>query len=59
MSWPRSPACWPRMPRGGETFAIQVIGRGGGPLAAKLTPLAAISVKKTGIETEGEQTCQD
>jgi len=35
------------MPRGGETFAIQVIGGEGEPLAAKLTPLAAISVKKT------------
>jgi len=35
------------MPRGGETFAIQVIGSEGGALAAKLTPLAALSVKKT------------
>jgi len=35
------------MPRGGETFAIQVIGGEGEPLAAKLTPLAALSVKKT------------
>jgi len=35
------------MPRGGETFAIQVIGGEGGALAAKLTPLAALSVKKT------------
>ena len=34
------------MPRGGETFTIQVIGGEGGPLAAKLTPLAAVSVKK-------------
>jgi len=34
------------MPRGGETFAIQVFGGEGQPLAAKLTPLAAISVKK-------------
>jgi hypothetical protein len=35
------------MPRGGETFAIQVIGGEGEPLAAKLTPLAVLSVKKT------------
>jgi hypothetical protein len=35
------------MSRGGETFAIQVMGEEGGPLAAKLTPLAALSVKKT------------
>ena len=35
------------MSRGGATFAIQVFGSGGGPLAAKLTPLAAVSVKKT------------
>jgi hypothetical protein len=35
------------MSRGGETFAIQVIGEEGGPLAAKLTPLAALSLKKT------------
>jgi hypothetical protein len=35
------------MARGGETFAIQVIGEEGEPLAAKLTPLAAITVKKT------------
>lgn len=34
------------MPRGGGTFAIQVIGSEGGPLAAKLAPLAALSVKK-------------
>lgn len=34
------------MPRGGETFAIQVIGGEGGPLAAKLTPLATITVKR-------------
>ena len=34
------------MPRGGETFAIQVMGEEGGSLAAKLTPLAAVSVKK-------------
>ena len=34
------------MPRGGETFAIQVIGGEGEPIAAKLTPLTAISVKK-------------
>lgn len=33
-------------PRGGEAFAIQVMGSEGEPLAAKLTPLAAISVKK-------------
>jgi hypothetical protein len=35
------------MPRGGETFAIQVIGSEGEPLAAKLAPLAALSVKKS------------
>jgi hypothetical protein len=35
------------MPWGGETFAIQVSGGEGGPLAAKLAPLAAIIVKKT------------
>ncbi len=35
------------MPRGGETFAIQVIGGEGETLAAKLTPLAALTVKKT------------
>jgi hypothetical protein len=35
------------MSRGGETFAIQVLGEEGGPLAAKLTPLAVLSVKKT------------
>jgi hypothetical protein len=35
------------MPRGGDTFAIQVLGAEGEPLAAKLTPLAAITVKKT------------
>ncbi len=35
------------MPRGGETFAIQVVGGEGGPLAAKLTPLAVLSAKKT------------
>jgi hypothetical protein len=34
------------MPRGGETFAIQVIGGEGEPIAAKLTPLTAISAKK-------------
>ena len=34
------------MPRGGEAYAIQVLGGEGGPLAAKLKPLAAISVKK-------------
>jgi hypothetical protein len=34
------------MPWGGETFAIQIIGGEGGPLAAKLAPLAALSVKK-------------
>ena len=34
------------MSRGGETFAIQVMGEEGGSLAAKLTPLAVISVKK-------------
>jgi hypothetical protein len=34
------------MPWGGETFAIQVIGGESGPLAAKLTLLAALSVKK-------------
>jgi len=34
------------MPRGGEAFAIQIIGGEGGPLAAKLKPLAAISAKK-------------
>jgi hypothetical protein len=36
------------MPWGGETFAIQVLGEEGGTLTAKLTPLAAITVKKTG-----------
>lgn len=35
------------MPWGGETFAIQVIGEEGGPLATKLAPLAAIAVRKT------------
>ncbi len=35
------------MPRGGETFAIQVIGSEGEPLAAKLAPLAALSLKKS------------
>jgi hypothetical protein len=35
------------MPRGGEAFAIQIFGGEGGPLAAKLTPLAAVSVKKS------------
>jgi len=34
------------MQRGAQTFAIQVLGEEGGPLAAKLTPLAAVSVKK-------------
>ncbi|MBP1769489.1 MAG: hypothetical protein H6P96_107 [Candidatus Aminicenantes bacterium] len=34
------------MQRGGETFAIQVMGEEGGALAAKLTPLAALSAKK-------------
>ena len=34
------------MPRGGETFAIQVIGSEGGSLAEKLAPLAALSAKK-------------
>ena len=34
------------MPRGGETFAIQVIGGEGGPVEADLAPLAALSVKK-------------
>jgi hypothetical protein len=34
------------MSRGGETFAIQIMGEGGGSLAAKLTPLATVSVKK-------------
>ena len=34
------------MPRGGETFVIQVMGEEGGSLAAKLTPLLAVSVKK-------------
>jgi len=34
------------MPRGGEAFAIQIIGGEGGPLAAKLVPLVALSVKK-------------
>jgi hypothetical protein len=33
-------------PRGGETFAIQIMGEEGGSLAAKLTPLLAVSVKK-------------
>jgi len=33
-------------PRGGEAFAIQVFGGDGGSLAAKLTPLAAVSAKK-------------
>jgi hypothetical protein len=35
------------MPRGGEAFAIQIIGGDSGPMAAKLKPLAAISAKKT------------
>ncbi|HVP91222.1 MAG TPA: hypothetical protein VMS75_08410 [Terriglobales bacterium] len=35
------------MPRGGETFAIQVFGGEGGALAAKLTLLAGISARKT------------
>lgn len=34
------------MSRGGETFVIQVMGEEGGPLAAKLTPLLAVSVKR-------------
>lgn len=37
------------MPRGGESFAIQFIGGEGGALAEKLTPLAAVSVKKAVI----------
>ena len=36
------------MPRGGETFVIQVMGEEGGSLAAKLSPLLAVSVKKAG-----------
>lgn len=34
------------VPRGGETFAIQIMGGEGGSLAAKLAPLLAVSVKK-------------
>ena len=34
------------MPRGGEAFAIQIIGGEGASVAAKLAPLAALSVKK-------------
>ncbi len=34
------------VPRGGETFAIQIIGGEGEALAAKLAPLASLSVKK-------------
>jgi hypothetical protein len=34
------------MPRGGDAFAIQFSGGENGPLAAKLVPLAALSVKK-------------
>ena len=36
------------LPRGGETYAIQIFGSEGGPLAAKLKPLAAISARKIG-----------
>ncbi len=35
------------MLRGGETFAVQVFGGEGGPMAAKLAPLAVLTVKKT------------